>query len=224
MMHGTAIRFAAGAGMVGAIILAVFSALHPRSADIGAESLVRLAGQGGVWAIVHYMIGWGFALALVALVGLSRSFSTDPSASWGRIALPVAIGSTAIAVATVGVDGFAMRVAAQEASSEVALAVAYAGMGVSVATVASFFGLTPVLFGVAVAVGEDYRRWLGWIPIVSGLLGLAGATIIFFAGLVDLVANILFPISSAIFVVWIGIMSYLLWRKVAHAGTHRSGI
>jgi hypothetical protein len=201
--------------MVGAAIAVVFNVLHPRSSDLDPAAVVSAAADNSLWAVDHYMLGWTIGLALLALVVITHTLTGPRSQSWGRVALWFAVGGTAIAFVTIVVDGFALSQAAQHGSAEVATAVAYVGEGLFVATIGSFFGITPVVYGVALLTGDDYPSWLGWTILLAGTLGVITGSIVFFAGPASVTINVLFPISSLITTLWIGVMGYRIWQKLA---------
>lgn len=216
MLDRSVTRIGAAAAMVGAVIAIVFNLLHPRSSDVGsAAEEVRLATEEGIWLFDHYMIAWAVGLALLAFIAISRSLTSEPSISWGRVALIFGIGSTALVFATVVVDGFALKEAGETADATTAEAVAFIGGGLFLASIGSFFGFTPILFGVAVLTGNDYPAWLGWGAVIAGLLGIIAGTIIFFDGFSQFTTNVLFPISSVLSTLWIGITGYFLWQKAS---------
>jgi hypothetical protein len=216
MLDRAVLRVGAAAAMVGAVIAIVFNLLHPRSSDIGsAAEEVRLATEEGIWAFDHYMLAWAIGLFLLGFVAISRSFTREPAVSWGRVALVFAIASAAVAFVTIVVDGFAVKQAGEMGDPATAEAVAFIAGGLFLGTIGSAFGLTPILFGIAVLAGDDYPKWLGWTAVVAGLLGLLVATIIFFDGFSQFTANVLFPIASILFTLWIGVMGYMLWQKVS---------
>ena len=91
-----------------------------------------------------------------------------------------------------------------------------------VGAIGLFFGLTPLLYGIAVLTGDEYPSWLGYVAVLAGLVGVVTGTIVFYDGFSTLTDNVLFPISSLLFTAWIGIMGYTLWQKAsgpAAAGT-----
>lgn len=214
MLDRRVMRLAGIGAMVGAVIAVIFNILHPRADDVeNVRSEIQTALDEGIWLFDHYMIGWAIGLALLAFIGIGRSFTREPSASWGRIALIFGIGGTAILFTAVLVDGWAIKEAAETESEDVAVAVAYVGGALFIGGIGTFFGLTPVLFGAALLSGEDYPAWLGWVAVVAGLLGIVTGTIMFFDGFSDATVNVLFPISSLLFTVWIGVMGYQLYQK-----------
>lgn len=224
-MDRTVTRIGAAAAMVGAVAAIVLNLLHPRSEDIGsAMEEVRLATEEGIWRFDHYMIAWTAALLLFALIVIAKSFTREPAVSWGRVAIGFAIASTTVLFVTISVDGFALAEAGEGAEPAVAEAVAYVSGGLFLATIGSTFGVTPVIYGLLVLSGDDFPKWLGWVAILAGAIGLAAATIIFFDGFSSLPTNLLFPAASLLFTLWVGVMGYLLWQRTAQpAATVQAG-
>lgn len=208
-------RTGAVAAMVGAPIAVVFNLLHPRSDEFSAAAEVEASITEGIWAFDHYMLGLSVGLGFLALVVIGRSFASAASVPWGRVALYSAIGSSALAFTALTVDGFAIPEAADSIGPDAAVAVAHVAAGLFLTTIGTLFGITPILFGVAVLTGEDYPGWLGWVAVLAGLIGAVTGTIIFYNGFTDLTVEVLFPIASILFTVWIGVMGILLWRKAA---------
>jgi hypothetical protein len=200
--------------MAGAVIAIVFNLLHPRSDEVSAEEAVRLATEEGTWVFVHYMLAWTVGLGLLALVVIARSFTKEPSVSWSRVALPFAVAAAAVAFATIVVDGWGIKEAAEQTGTDAGIAVAYVSEALFLATIGAFFGLTPLLYGAAVLTGDEYPAWLGWAAVVAGLVGIVTGSLIFLDGFSG-AAIVLFLVSSLLFTVWIGIMGWQLWQKAA---------
>lgn len=209
-------RFGAGAAMVGAVAAVVFNLLHPRPKDPESISQsVSLAADEGIWVVDHYALAWVVAIALLAFIVFSRSFGDEPSMSWARIALGFGVIGVVIMMLTVVMEGIAMKEAAEEAAPATAEAVAYITEAVFVAGIGTFFGLTPVLYGTAILTGDTYPGWMGWMAVISGVVGLASASVIFFDGFSEFAVNGLFLVSSLLFTLWIGLMGWKLWQMVA---------
>lgn len=205
-------RLIGALAMVGATLAIVFNVLHPRPDEIGdIHSVVASAADEGIWLLDHYVLGWTIGIALLAFIGISRSFTREPSASWGRIALIFGIGSAFLAFSTILVDGWGIK-EASELGGDAAASVALVGESLLIGTIGTFFGFTPLLFGAAVLTSGGYPPLLGWTPVLSGLLGVLAGSIIFFSGFSSFTLNVLFPISSLLFTLWIGFMGYRLWK------------
>jgi hypothetical protein len=76
-----------------------------------------------------------------------------------------------------------------------------------------FFGVTFILYGVAVVLSDVYPKWLGWVAVGGGLGSSLLGLHIGYHGASSLVFNILFPIFSILLTAWIFMMGVLLWRK-----------
>lgn len=213
--------------MVGAALGLVFNLLHPRGSgiDTSVEEL-ELVADSGIWLFDHFMIAWALGFSFLGLVAIARSFTGEAGESWGRLALGAAIGSIAISVLTVTVDGIAMKEVADnwaEAgrgtdSSAFATADAVANVSLALFTtvIGSLFGFTATVFGIAGLVSDNYPKWLGFAALVAGLVGFVAASIMFLSGPSDFATNILFAISSFLYTVWLFASGWFLWQR---AGT-----
>jgi hypothetical protein len=214
MLDRRVMRLAGLVAMVGAVLAVVFNFLHPTADEVdNVRSSVQTAADEGIWVFDHYILGWTVALALFAFIAISRSFLKEPAASWGRVALIFGIGGSTLLFATVVIDGWAVKEAAEAQGEEIAVSVAYVAEAFFIASIGAFFGITPVLFGTAVLSGDEYPAWLGWTAVLAGILGVVTGTIIFFDGFSDFTVNILFTGASLLFTVWIGAMGYQLWQR-----------
>lgn len=196
--------------MVGAVLGIVGNLLHPRGSEYTAEAEVALVNDSGIWLFDHFLIAWSFAFGLVGLVAIGWSFRDEIGQSWGRIATASAIASVTVAYVTIAVDGMALEAAAA-AGGAVGEAVSHVGLSLFTATIGSLFGLTPVLFGVAILAGETYPKGLGWLILVAGLIGMLVASVQYLTGPSTLMTNVLFVASSLMFTIWSFLMGWRLW-------------
>lgn len=214
MLHRSVLRVGAALAMLGAVLGIVFNVLHPRGDEFTVAEELRLASEEGIWLFDHYILGWVIGIGLLTFIVIGRSFSSEPSASWGRVASLFGVGAAAIGFVTITVDGFAMNQAA-EAGGASAEAVGYVGQALFLATIGALFGVTPIVFGVAILSGDDYPAWLGWLAVLAGLLGIVAATIIFFDGFSTGTINGLFVPASLLFSLWGGLAGYWLWQRTS---------
>lgn len=224
-MDRTVLRAGAGAAMVGAVLGLVFNILHPRATDDLDEVVTELdlVADSGIWLFDHYMLAWAVAFALVGYIAIARSYPDGPGASWGRIALGSAIVGVTVTFATVLVDGPAMKEAADAwdeagrgtdgAAFATADAVANVSLALFTGLMGSLFGLTPVLFGVTGLASDAYPRWLAYVALVAGILGLVAGSIQYLQGELSLASTYIFTAGSILFTVWLFGMGWLLWRK-----------
>lgn len=222
MLDRSVLKWGGLSAMVGSVLGLVANVLHPRSSagagDVQAE--LELVAGSGIWLFDHFLIAWTGAFALIGLVSLGWSYRDNVASSWGRLATASAIGGVIVLFVTVLVDGMAVKTVADEwarTGSDTDLATGKAVTYVSVALFTglqgSFFGLTPVLFGLAGLTTDQYPRGLAWLALIAGLLGLLTASIQYLGGISNLTANVLFPISSLGFTIWIFVMGWRLWKS-----------
>jgi hypothetical protein len=109
------------------------------------------------------------------------------------------------------VDAWAIAPTDQEtAAFAAAEAVRWTEIGVNSL---SFFlsGLTLFLYGVAIALGTVYPRWVGWMALVSGAaLMYHGAVVVSYEGFGPSIPNL---VGLVLLAVWAFIMAILMWRN-----------
>jgi len=213
-------RAGAGAAMLGAVLGIAFNVLHPRGSGVTVADELNLVSGSPIWLFDHFMLVWALLISLVGLIVIGLCFNQEPARSWGRVAAASAVASGAIALTTIFMDGMANNAAAAEWAASGSSAALASGAAVVAVTIAmftglmfTFFGLTPVLFGAAVLNSNEYPRWLGYLAMGAGLLGLVTGSIQFMNGISALTANILFPISSLAFTIWALVMGWTLWKR-----------
>ena len=182
MMGANAIttRLGAAALPLGILMLVVSEIFHPSREDPTDHSAVfREYAHSDIWTTVHLGQYFGFLLVLGGLVALYYSISARPGAGAGLAPFGLAAAITTAASYTVlqAVDGITLKyavdawvsapVAEKSASFAAAEAVRWTEIGMN--SLSNFLtGLTLFLYGVAIALGRVYPRWLGWMAAVSG--------------------------------------------------------
>lgn len=212
--------------MLGGLLGGMGNGLHPHLMEPSHSLRVfmQTAAENDIWAFTHISIVWAFVLLLCGFIALARSIEggelPETLAALGRVA---AIVGCSVALVSMGVDGFAFKyvadtwAAAAPADQEMMFRlweVTYAiNFGMFSLWIAFYLGVTFILFGLAVAFGRTYPRWLGWIAVTGG----AGSV---FVGMVQLamgpsvlVTSILFTLVASIDATWMFVMGFLLWRK-----------
>jgi hypothetical protein len=71
-------------------------------------------------------------------------------------------------------------------------------------------GLTLVLYGLAIALGTVYHRWLGRIAVGSGVAWIIHGLMVPYIGLFNSIPR---PVALLLMAVWAFIMGYLMWRN-----------
>lgn len=202
--------------MVGAVIGLVGNLLHPRGSEFTVQGELALVNGSDIWLLDHFLIAWSFAFALVGLVAIGWSFTDEVGQAWGRIATATAIGGVTVAYVAIAVDGMALEAAAAEGGA-VGAAVAHVGLALFTGTIGSLFGLTPLVFGVAIVSSNTYPKGLGYLALAAGAIGLLVASVQYLSGPSTVMTNVLFPVSSIGFTVWAFLMGWRLWTGPAAA-------
>jgi len=195
------IRMGSISAIVGAVLI-TFANILNRVQDTGiaqaqAKEAVRttgfFVGDSGVILLSVLLI-------LAGMVALQRTIKTDPGATLAKFGLLGAILGTTIVVTTVTLS-----------ISNSTLA------WVSEVSFASML----VLFGLAIAKGEEYPRRIGWLLTVGGVALLSTGILEAFSGPISDVTNIAVPaiaILTSALTLWLGILMFrTTQRATAHA-------
>jgi len=224
MSEPTLFKIGSVAAIVGGILAVVVNILHPTPPERGnTEALLRLVAESSIWVPDHVGIVFVVLLTLGAAVAIARSITGERGASLARLGVAGALTSAAIAIVLFAIDGIALKdlamawLNAPAAEKEVAFRVAEAVEAIGEALfslwIIVFFGITFLLYGLAVALGDGYPKWLGWVAVVAALGSLLVGVAQSFSGLSVLMTDILFPLFSLILTLWLVIIGFLLWRK-----------
>lgn len=224
MAERSLMRIGAVSAVIGAIVFAVANMLHPRSPDIEVTAeQVKTVAESGIWLTDHLAFVLGALLVLGGLVALQRSITSEPGAAWARLGYVSALVSSGVVAVLVGLDGIASKVvhdawaAAPAAEKAAALRISEAleevDIGVFSIYIIVFFGITFILYGLAVALSEVYPKWLGWAAVVLGIASFIVGIVQAYVGLSVVGTNYLFSGFASLLTVWVLVMGILMWRK-----------
>lgn len=213
--------------IVGAVLGLVANVLHPRTSETGAAAAAELIARSDIWVGDHVGILVAVLFATAGLLAVYRSLSGERAVAFARLGAGAALVGASLWSVLIGVDGIAAKrladawAAAPSADKAVALhtydAVATAGSGIVAVAIAVLFGATFILYGLAVAYGEEYPRWLGWAAVVLGVAATLVGLDLAYRGPSQLVQNVIFPIVSILQTFWILVIGVLLWRRATPA-------
>jgi hypothetical protein len=212
-------RVSAGAGIASALITFVFGALHPKgTSDVGSvdEWMTRVNGSD-VWILVHFMLLLSTILALVALVGIARSYEEPEASAWGRLGAIVGAVAVSIGAMTFLIDGAVVKQTADlwasrpgdAATSATATLATQIGF-ILVAGLQIGTGVVALIFGIAGFRSRSYPIWLAWLAVVAAATGIVpgAGNYLFGASTWNLTASY---VSSGLFAWWVLAMSRRLW-------------
>ena len=109
---------------------------------------------------------------------------------------------------------------AAAADNEVPLAVAEAALLVSF-DIGSwgnlvFYGVAPILYGLAIALTGLYPKWLGWVAVIGGVGGVLIQIVQFSQGVSQVTASV-YVAFFLVVTLWLLVMGVLMWRKAGAA-------
>lgn len=214
-------RLAAVAAIAGAILLVVGTALHPMDADPN-DPLAAFTeyATDTHWVASHLTQLAGVASLVAALVLLADMLASTPARRWALLGASSAVASVAAAAALQAVDGVALRAMvgrwAAGAEPDKAIlfqaTVAVRQIEIGLASVVSLlFGVTAVLYGIALRAHPAFHDWLAWFGILSGIALAVSGVATAYTGFSVLAMNISMP-ASTLLLAWVGGLAIRLWR------------
>lgn len=81
----------------------------------------------------------------------------------------------------------------------------------------AFFGVTFILYGLAVALSDVYPKWLGWVALVVGTGGALVGLVQALQGPSVLVTVVLFVVGFILLTLRVSVMGVLMWRRAGAA-------
>jgi hypothetical protein len=222
MSERSILRMGAGAAVVGAIIALVGNLLHPRPEDLDAPvaSELQAVAESGGWISIHLALLLGILLVAFGLFALARSLKGTDAEPQARVALGGLLIATPVAVVTLGIDGYGIKAVADALAAApgnpVALAagsaVAEVSWGLFMLTAITFLGITPLLYGLALATSKEWPAAFGWPVVVLGLGSIVAGLMGTFAG-PSQGFFMLFTVTSVLITLWVLFGGIRLWMR-----------
>lgn len=221
-MHGS--TFAPIAAITGALFLLAGTYLHPMNADpnLPLAAFAEYAADHK-WVATHLMQLSGIALMVAALALLSRRLAGGPADAEVTLGAVGAVASLAVAAALQAVDGVALKAmvdswaAAQGREKEVLFQASFAvrQIEVGLASMTSlFFGLTVLVYGLALLRDSRLPKWLGFLAIAGGAPMAIAGIMIAYSGFSESEMAISMP-SSSLLLFWMIALGVWMWKKPA---------
>ena len=177
--------------------------------------------QSDSWITVH-LVQWFAALLIVGgLVALYYSITTKLEAGAGvaRFGLAGAVLTLSSITILQAVDGVALKWAVDAwasapADQEAAAFAAAEALRWSEYGLQGYsnilLGLTLILYGLAIALGTGYPRWLGWLAAGSGVSWIVHGLMVPYIGLFHSIPR---GIALILMSLWAFVMAFLMWRN-----------
>lgn len=215
--------------IVGVIVLFVATMLHPMEAPPG-DAPVAFAEyvHDRFWVATHLGQLLGVVLIAVGLVALSWELRAGHAGVWALLACLAVVVSVSLAGALQAVDGVALKLAvdrwststegARGAAFEAAYAVRQVEVGLA-SLMEMLFGLTVLLYGIALVLSAVAPSWLGVFGALVGLATLISGLVKAHTGFSDLAMATSMPSSLSV-LVWLMCVGIFLLRT--SSGTHKA--
>src|SRR5215208_6138436 len=215
-------RIGAIALPLGVILFVVVTAIfHPhREAPMDNPAVFMEYAESDSWVAIH-LAQWFAALLLISgLVALYYSITTKPeaNAAVARFGLVAAVLAGASLTMLQAVDGVALKWAVDTWASapsdgEVAAFAAAEALRWTEYSLQSYsnilLGLTFILYGLAIALGTVYPRWLGWVAVGSGVSWIVHGLMVPYVGLFDSIPRL---VAIVLMALWAFIIGVVMWR------------
>jgi hypothetical protein len=218
------------AAIIGSLLGLVGNLVHPATPLDDPEGVARVIAGSDTWFAIHFGIVIGITLMLGGLVALDRTILGGRPEVLARFGLVAAIVGVAVGLKLVILDGVAAKQLADEwaaaPSGERAAALQAVltneTLNFSLASLfnLTFAGLTFVLFGLAIALGNIYPRWLGWVVVAAGIASIGASMIQGATGEPSMLSRILTIIGPTVITLWMLAIGILM----AHRASFLSGL
>jgi hypothetical protein len=219
-------RVGAVAFPLGVILLVVSTIIHPGGEVMNNPVIFRVYAQDDTWIASHLGQWFGGLLFFIGLLAVYYSItarSESASAGVARFGLGMAVLTLASITILQVVDGVALKwavdawVSAPADQQAAAFAAAkalrwteYGLLGYS----NILLGLTLILYGLAIALGTVYPRWLGWVAVGSGLAWIVHGLLVPYIGLFMSPPR---GVALVLMYLWAFVMAFLMWRSGSRA-------
>lgn len=218
------LRLGAVCAIAGAVVSIIAGAGFNNLTNTGEakEILATISSQPDwFWPAVHLGFIIGAFLWAGAFGSLAASLRRELGWSLARWASSALIIGAAIHVVDASLNGFVMSELAdlwardggnaQVVQSADTLLLILKGLWANV--LIFFHGISFILMGMAVAKGEHYPAWLGWIGAFGGAGSLVIGTLMFVNA--NLLPEGLFIAFAIVVSLWMIVMGALMWRRAA---------
>jgi hypothetical protein len=204
------------------IVFVVSTAIHPsREAPMDNPAIFMEYAQSESWIAIHFAQWLGVLLLFGGFVALYYSITTKQEAAAGvaRFGFGAAVLAAASLTMLQAVDGVTLKWAVDAWASAPADQEAAAFSAAEVARWTEYatqsysnilLGLTLILYGLAIALGTVYPRWLGWVAAGSGVAWIVHGLMVPYIGLFNSIPRL---VALVLMAVWAFIMAFVMWRN-----------
>jgi hypothetical protein len=195
----------------------VLNLLHPRTTEnVGnVRSHLEMIAGSDVWKLDHAGLAIAVGIGLLGVIAIALSMAGTGGDLWARAWLTFTVGASAVLLVFLAVDGSAIKGVADRWASggddpgSFAAAAGIEGLAGSLFALSVFlyFGIAPLLLGMAVLTSGVYPKALAQVSMTAGALGIITALLMWIQGTTLLNSVFLFSIASllaTITLIWAG--------------------
>ena len=208
--------------ITGVVVLCVATMLHPLDAHPGdAPAAFAEYALDRFWVATHLGQLLGVVLIGAGLIALSWKLRVGTAGAWALLGAVATVTSVSLAGALQAVDGIALKFMVDRwssASEDVRAMVFEAVFGVRqieiglASLMGASFGLTVLLYGIALVLSTVSPTWLGVFGMLGGLAALVAGIIQAHAGFSDIAMAPSMPSTLAV-LLWTVFVGILLLRR-----------
>ncbi len=215
-------RIGAVALTLGIIFFVVSTAIFHPSGEVMNNPVIFMAyAQDDSWIVVHFAQWFAALLLIGGFIALYYSITTKPeaNAAVARFGFVAAVLTAASLTMLQAVDGVALKWAvdawasapADQEGDLFAAALALRWTEYALQSYSNILlGLTLILYGLAIALGTVYPRWLGWVAAGSGVAWIVHGLMVPYIGLFPSIPR---GVAQVLMYLWAFIMAFLMWRN-----------
>ena len=221
-------QLGAGAVLIGGFLAIIFNLLHPRHSEAlsNTRAELKMIAESDIWTLVHIMLGIAVAIIAVGVIAIALSMFGTQGDAWARAWLIFSAASTAVLMVLLALDGTAIKSLADDwakagndpAVFSAAKALVEINGGLLRVSILVQFGISPLLFGMAVWASGSYPKAIAQASLSAGAVGVIAALWISAAGYSTVPLNILFPIASLLYTIVLMWAGWQLWQTHATLG------
>ena len=210
------------AAILGVIVLVMATMLHSSDAHPSdAPAAFAEYALDRYWVATHLGQLLGVVLVAASFVALSWKLRAGRAGAWALLAGLAAVASVSLAAALQAVDGVALKFMLDRwssASAEARAVVFEAAFGVRqieiglASLVGALFGLTVLLYGVAILLSSVAGAWLGVFGVLGGAAMLASSIVQAHAGFSVIAMTMSMP-STSLVLLWSVCIGVFLLRR-----------
>lgn len=219
-------RIGAVCVIVGSLAVLGFGAAHGDLPEGTGRDVLGFVAAHPNYGGVHLGASLGGLILAIGLTTLPNLLTRSVAWSFGRLGAASVLVGTAIFIFHFTSEGFALDAlsdswtAAQpseqasiERTTELSDVIL---LGPAFSWIIILWGLSPILFGLAVALDSRRTAWLGWVGVAVGAATLIGGVTLFLR--LDLIPDwIIFAVATLGTNLWMLMLGVMMWRRARPA-------